>query len=230
MESPVGIECCLGDKNCSMIGGMRLGLVLSLFVVFMDPGTIWAQDDDESHPSPSADELADERLVQRGERYAEGMWVFSYGLGSILIGGIIASVAHDDPFWLGAGLGTATWGAINVWFGLPMMDLGGGLERRIEEERALRGGALRARREDLASDQYGGAAMFAFNGGLDVFYIASGIFLAVLGSELLEPRFPELTGYGIAMAAQGVGLLIFDVFGWIRAAERGNRLQRLGRW
>lgn len=176
-----------------------------------------------------ADDLAALRHMQRGERYAEGMWVISYGIGSIAVGGIIAAAGHDDPFWLAAGLGTASWGAINLWFGLPMMDLGGGLQRRIEEERSLQGDALRARREDLATDQYGGAVLFAFNAGLDIFNVASGIFLAVLGSELLEPRMPELTGYGVAMAAQGVGLLAFDIFGWVRAAERGNRLQRLSR-
>jgi hypothetical protein len=204
---------------------MRIGFVFVLLLSLTHASISRAQDS----AVPTPDELADERLTQRGERYAEGVWVFSYGIGSIVAGGVIAAAAHDDPFWLGAGLGTASWGAINLWFGLPMMDLGGGLQRRIHEERSLRGDALRERREDLATDQYGASALFAFNGGLDIFYIASGIFLAVLGSELLEPRLPELTGYGVAMAAQGVGLLIYDIFGWVRAAERGNRLQRLGR-
>lgn len=179
--------------------------------------------------SALADELAVERMGQRGERYAEGMWLLSYGLGSIVAGGVIAAAGHEDPFWLWAGIGSAGWGAINLWFGLPMMDLGGGAGREIEAQRSLRGDALDDRREDLASDQYGAAAIFAFNGGLDVFYVATGIFLAVLGAELLDTPSPELAGYGVAMAAQGVGLLAFDVFGWIRAQDRGHRLQRLDR-
>lgn len=167
--------------------------------------------------------------MQRGERYAEGVWVLSYGIGSILAGGVIAAVGYQDPFWLWAGIGSAGWGAVNLWFGLPMMDLGGAQRREIESQRALRGDDLRLRREDLAGDQYGAAGVFAWNGGLDVFYIATGVFLAVIGAELLEPRSMELAGYGVAMAAQGVGLLVFDLFGYVRAGERGSRLQRLGR-
>lgn len=180
-------------------------------------------------PAVIAQELALERSAQRGERHAEGIWLLTYGIGSIVVGGAIAGVGHADPFWLWAGIGSAGWGLINLWFGLPMLDLGGRQAREIEAERALGGEALERRIEDLASDQYGAAGVFAFNGGLDVFYIATGVFLTVIGAELLEPRSIELAGYGVAMAAQGLGLLIYDVFGWIRAQERGHRLQRIER-
>lgn len=207
---------------------MRLAVMMLAGVLLFSPATTCAQVEGDGDAA-LADELAVERLAQRGERYAEGMWLLTYGIGSIVAGGVIAAVGHEDPFWLWAGLGSAGWGAINLWFGLPMMDLGGGNAREIEAQRALRGDALDDRREDLASDQYGAAGVLAFNGGLDVFYIATGIFLAVVGAELLDTRSPELAGYGVAMAAQGLGLLAFDVFGWIRAQDRGHRLQRLDR-
>lgn len=215
---------------------MRLGVTMLAGLLVITPITASAQElpADEAAISPGAgdpiaDALAVERMAQRGERYAEGVWLLGYGIGSIVAGAAIAGAGHQDPFWLWAGIGTAGWGLINLWFGLPMMDLGGGQARAISSERSLRGEELDRRIEDLASDQYGGAAVFAFNGGLDVFYVATGVLLAVIGAELLEPRSIELAGYGVAMAAQGLGLLLFDVFGWIRAEQRGHRVQRIRR-
>lgn len=173
--------------------------------------------------------LADERLGQREERIDEAFVVLTYGLASVVLGGLAAGVGHEDPFWIGAGLGTAGWGAVNAALSLGMMDLGGDVARAIEEDRAgLRGSMRVARREELAREQYTSATVFAVNAGLDVLYVAGGVLIAVI-ANLLETPDPALEGYGIAMAVQGAGLLAFDIVEWIRSLERGDRLLRLDR-
>jgi hypothetical protein len=214
-----------------MTTGRAIALVLVLAA--SSPARAHAQEDAHPHArededAAAAERLADERMRQRAERWEEGMGLIIYGATSAIAGGVIAAVGHQDERLLWAGLGTAAWGLINIPFGIPMLDPSGGELRRIDEERSLRGEALRLRREDAARDQYGSAAVFAFNGGLDVFYIATGVLLAVLG-EVLEPEIPGMTGYGVAMGIQGVGLLAYDLAGWIRAAERGTRLLTLER-
>jgi hypothetical protein len=176
-----------------------------------------------------ADRLAEERHRQRAERFEEGFGPIVLGGASVIAGALMAGIGHSDERWLWAGLGTLAWGAVNIPFGIPMMDPGGGTFCEIEEERALRGQALDDRRRALARQQYDAATTFAFNGGLDAFYIATGVLLAVLG-VLVTPETSELralTGYGVAMAVQGVGLMIYDIIGWTRAWSRGNRLNDL---
>lgn len=170
--------------------------------------------------------LAEERARQRAERVDEGLVLLTFGLASVVLGGLAAGVAHEDPWWLGAGLGTAGWGAVNAALSVGMLDLGGGLARRIEDERALRGSARRERTRELMRDHYVSATVFAVNAGLDVFYVATGVLLAVIANLLDSPE-PALEGYGVAMAVQGVGLLAFDVVEWIRSLERGDRLLAL---
>lgn len=174
----------------------------------------------------AVERLATERSRQRGERIDEGLVLLTFGLASVVLGGVAAGVGHEDPWWLGAGLGTAGWGAVNAALSIGMLDLGGGLARQIDDERALRGATREERTRALMRDQYVSATVFAVNAGLDVFYIVTGVLLAV-GANLLDTPEPALEGYGIAMAAQGVGLLAFDVVEWIRSLERGDRLLAL---
>lgn len=170
--------------------------------------------------------LATLRHSQRSARIDEGAVLLVFGLASVALGGIAAGVGHDDPWWLGAGLGTAGWGAVNAALSLGMLDLGGGLARSIDDDRLLRGAERDARARQLARDQYTSATVFAVNAGLDVFYIATGALLAVI-ANLLDTREPALEGYGVAMAAQGLGLLAFDVALWARSMERGDALLAL---
>jgi hypothetical protein len=167
-----------------------------------------------------AERVRIERMRQRGERWDEGLVLTVFGATSVVAGAVIASIGYQDETWLAAGLGTAGWGAVNVPFGLSMMDLSGRDRARIESAGATYD--LRA----LAHDQYGSAGVYAFNGGLDVFYIATGVLMAVLGA-VLDPDVPGLVGYGIAMGVQGLGLLAFDVAGWYRAEARADRLLEL---
>lgn len=56
--------------------------------------------------------------------------------------------------------------------------------------------------------------------------MVTGVLLAVIANLLDAPE-PALEGYGVAMAAQGVGLLAFDLVEWIRSLERADRLLAL---
>lgn len=173
--------------------------------------------------------LERERLSQRGERKGEALVLLTYGLASVVLGALAAGIGHEDPFWVGAGIGTAGWGAVNAALSLGMMDLGGDVARSIEEDRAgLRGSLRIERREELAREQYTSATVFAVNAGLDVLYVAGGVLIAVIANLISSPE-PTLEGYGVAMAVQGAGLLAFDVVEWIRSLERGDRLLRLDR-
>lgn len=205
---------------------MALALSVAIAVAIV-PGRVCAQT--LALEDRAVERLSVERLRQRGERIDEGLVLLSYGLASVLLGGVAIAVEHDDPWWLGAGLGTAGWGAVNAALSLGMLDLGGGLERAIEDDRrGLRGSLRIARREELAREQYVSATVFAVNAGLDVLYVIGGVLLSVIANLMDSPE-PTLEGYGVAMAVQGAGLLAFDVVEWIRSMERGDRLMRLDR-
>ena len=114
------------------------------------------------------------------------------------------------------------------------MDLSGAVRRDIEADRAARGADLDAAREDAAREEWRTAAIIAVNAGLDVFYVATGILLAVIGGisspgEWSYGAREGLVGYGAAMAAQGAGLLLYDVVTWLLAQDRGDRTLALGR-
>ena len=62
--------------------------------------------------------------------------------------------------------------------------------------------------------------------GLDVFYVATGLLLWVLGREA-EPEERWLEGYGLAMTVQGAALLVYDGVTWAFAADRASRMRSL---
>jgi hypothetical protein len=175
-----------------------------------------------------AERLATLRLAHREARTTEGVVLLGYGLASIVAGALAAGIGNQDDRWLGFGLGTAGWGLINAIFSIFLFDLGDGRLHQIESDRALRGDALDHAREDWAADQYGTGAVIAVNAGLDVFYIVTGILLFVIADQM-APDLQALQGYGIAMAAQGTGLLAYDLTTWIAASQRGDAARTLFR-
>lgn len=179
-----------------------------------------------------ANELADLRLRHRQVRIDEGIGLLAFALASVALGGATAiagfAASPQDARWLSLGVGTAAWGAINAIFSVFLFDLGGGSLRDIEADRALRGRELDWAREDAARDQYGTATLIAVNAGLDVFYVAAGILLFVIGDQAM-PDEQFLQGYGIAMASQGTVLLAYDVSTWIAASARGDETRELFR-
>lgn len=183
-----------------------------------------------------ANDLADLRLRYRDDRAAQGWALIPWGGASVATGAVLTGIgaSDGDERLLWAGLGTLTWGALNMLFSLIMFDLDGSVTRDIEAERSARGSDLVIAREDAARDQWSTATVIAVNAGLDVFYVATGILMALIGetagpdSNIYDAR-DELIGYGAAMAAQGGGLLIYDVVCWLLSQDRGDTLMRFGR-
>lgn len=199
-----------------------LVLALSLACV---PRIAAAQALDLTAPDPIAEELTDVRISQHLERREAGIVLLVGGLASMLGGGIVAAADNGDPFWLMFGLGSAAWGAVNASLSIGMLDIGDGGLARIEADRALRGEELRAARERALRAQDGAATMFAFNLGLDVFYVATGILLYFLADQINSGYDQELLrGYSAAMTAQGGLLFAFDLVEWMASSARANRV------
>lgn len=219
---------------------MRLAIALACLVVTGLGSHATAQerempalDDDEAS---FAAELAELRRRDRDARIAEGWVLVGYGGASIAAGAVLSGIGAEqgDERMLAAGLGTLGWGAINALFSLFLMDLSGAVARDIEADRDARGADLVAAREDAARDQWSTATLIAVNAGLDVFYVVTGILLALIGDTAGPGDWAfgareALIGYGAAMSAQGGGLLIYDVVTWLFAQDRGDRLLHLGR-
>jgi len=183
-----------------------------------------------------AEELYALRLGHREARANEGWALVAFGGASIATGGVLTGLgaAQNDERLLWAGVGTLSWGAINALLSVFLFDLAGSVREGAEADRSARGADLRTAREDAARDEYHTGAFIAVNAGLDVFYVATGILLAVIGGlsspgEWSYGAREGLVGYGAAMAAQGGGLLIYDVVTWLLAQDRGDRTLALGR-
>jgi hypothetical protein len=199
-------------------------------------GPVAGEAEEASDDVALAEELYALRLGDREARLAEGWVLVGYGGASIATGAVLTGVgaSNGDDRLLWAGLGTLGWGAINAVFSVFLMDLSGSTLHDIEADRSARGDALTEAREDAARDQWNTATVIAFNAGLDFFYVATGILLAILGETAGPGDFAfggrePLIGYGAAMAAQGAGLLIYDVVTWLFAQDRGDRLLRMAR-
>lgn len=194
-------------------------------VVCLVPATAGAQAVDLTQPAPMASELADVRRAHHAERREAGHVLFWTGVASVVAGGVVAGVMHDDPFALMFGLGTAGWGAVNASLAIGMLDLSGGGFARIEADRLLRGEELRAARERALRAQERSGALFALNLGLDVFYVAAGVLLFFLADQLEgEQNAQFLRGYSVAMASQGAFLFGFDLVEWIASSARADRI------
>jgi hypothetical protein len=177
---------------------------------------------------PLALRLHETRLRHRSGRETEGFGLLIYGLASVAFGGVVAAAGNADERVLGFGLGTVLWGALNAAFSPIFFDLDGSTRRRIDADLSLRGEALDRAREDWAADQYRNAAGISVNVGLDVFYLVTGALLSVIG-YLITPEQRWLEGYGVAMGAQGLGLLAFDLTTWLTAEARGEEARQLFR-
>lgn len=172
--------------------------------------------------------LASVRLANRQDRIDEGVVLLGFGLLSTIAGGTIAGIGANDgsDLMLSLGLGTAGWGVINAAFSAALFDVSGSGLAEIEADRVLTSEALVRARERAAAAQDQTATIIAVNAGLDVFYVATGLLLALLGDQA-EPEDRWLLGYGLAMAAQGTFLLAYDGVTWAFAADRASRLRAL---
>jgi hypothetical protein len=151
--------------------------------------------------------------------------LFSWGAVNAVGGGIVAVVEHDRPAWLAAGLVSAAFGLVNALLAPSLMDLSRAHERDILRARADPNSDFAAIRERERVSQLGTGQTFAFNAGLDVFYIATGVLLYLLG-RVQSPRVEWQQGAGLALIVQAVPLLAFDVYNWVAANERAEAFRR----
>lgn len=193
--------------------------------LLLTPAAGSAQAVDLTRPDPIADELADVRRAQHIERREHGHVLFWTGIASVIGGGVVAGVMHEDPFALMFGIGTAGWGAVNAGLATGLLDLSGAGLAQIEADRLLRGDALRAARERALRAQEQSGAFFALNLGLDVFYVATGVLLFLLADQIESEQDAQfLRGYSAAMTSQGAFLLGFDLVEWLVSAARADRI------
>jgi len=170
------------------------------------------------------------RLERLRERRVEGGVLLGWGAANLVGGALVAGLAarRNDDFWLGFGATSAGWGLVNGLLSLALLDLGGGQRAAAQAGRlgsgsnALDDPTAVARR--LSYDELRSGQVFALNLGLDVFYVATGVLLALLGDARNELG---LEGAGASLVAQGAFLFVFDVFGWRGANRQSARYRAL---
>jgi hypothetical protein len=173
-----------------------------------------------------AERTAALRLELREEKIAEGAVLLSFAGASILGGAATAAIGANDFRLLSAGLATSGWGLVNGILGLFLLDLTGDALSAAQASRAMTGERLFSDLEGLANDQGNSALIFAVNTGIDLGYVATGILMALIGFNA-RPEDQGLIGYGLAQAAQGLGLFAFDLACWMRSSERQGRVRAL---
>jgi hypothetical protein len=198
---------------------MRIALALWL-AVLLPVAQVRAQ---STASGSSLDALTELRLDRHSERRTAGWALMGWGVANALGGGVVAAIRHDDDAWLAAGLVTAAFGVVNALLAPSMMDLSGSRERAIRAEHDDPRGDVGAIREREARSQLGTAQTFAFNTGLDVFYITAGLLLFALG-HIQNPHVDWERGAGLALAIQGVPLLAFDIYNWVAANQNASAL------
>ena len=176
--------------------------------------------------SALAERAATLRLEMREEKITEGAVLLSFAGASVLGGAATAIVGLNDFRLLSAGLASAGWGLVNGVLALFLLDLSQDSLNAAQATRLMTGERLFADIDGLARDQGGSALIFAVNTGIDVGYVATGLLIALLGFNA-RPEDQGLIGYGLAQAAQGLGLFAFDLACWVRSSERQGSAQRL---
>jgi hypothetical protein len=159
--------------------------------------------------------LADAARAERDEGSVRAWVLFGEGALSTAAGAAMA-LATDDDRVRAAGFMTLGFGAVNLALAVPWVLRAGRVADARADETDL-GARLR-----LARAAHGSAAVFALNVGLDVAYVTAGaVAWALAGGD------ERLRGGGVAVLAQGVFLLGFDVWGWIAAARNADRYTAL---
>lgn len=216
----------------------RLSVLVFLLALWATPAAAQEADSAASETSaqptmislsldaPLAARDATLRLELREEKIAEGAVLLSFAGASVVGGAATAAIGMDDFRLLSAGLATAGWGLVNGILALFLLDLSGDALTAAQASRAMTGERLFADIEGLASDQGTSALIFAVNTGIDLGYIATGILMALIGFNA-RPEDQGLIGYGLAQAAQGLGLFAFDLACWMRSSEREGRARAL---
>lgn len=163
---------------------------------------------------PSVQAQADSAFLTTAEEVASsrqtaGGALLSWGLAGVLTGGAVLTIdALDDGLseaGLASGVTHASFGVINALLALGLL----GSQAANTDQSPL----------DLSQGELRSGQVFALNLGLDVAYIAAGVLMGLGGAELNESW---AEGAGWAMATQGVGLLLFDIWQWFASNQRAD--------
>lgn len=117
-----------------------------------------------------------------------------WGVGSAVAGALLLPFAG---FWRQFGLQAASWGAIDA--ALAAFGRAGAARKAAR----LAAGELAADEAEQAAAQF--RRVLLVNAGLDLLYIASGLFTALRFRER-----PDRVGLGAGIVVQGLFLLVFD--------------------
>jgi hypothetical protein len=174
-------------------------------------------------PDALREELTKLRLDKRDARRTAGWWLLGWGAASAVGGGAVAIIEHHHQAWLAAGITTAGFGVINALLAPSLMDLSSEQQRGIlAEKQDPHSDFVRIRENELVADLMSGQT-FAYNAGLDLFYISAGLLVYALGHDQ-RPRVSWEEGSGLALASQGLPLLVFDIANWLAANRRADAI------
>jgi hypothetical protein len=202
----------------------RMNLITAALILAFVPHAVASAQAHSPSQTAAGLQVTELRLEHRSLRRTAGWMLMGWGIANAAGGGIVAAVEHDRAEWVAAGLVSASFGVVNALLAPTLMDLSGMLERTIRREQHDVRSDFAAIRERERVTQLKIGQTFAFNAGLDVFYIATGLLLYALGS-VQNPRVAWEQGAGLALVAQGIPLLVFDVYNWIAANDRADALR-----
>lgn len=199
------------------------GITIALCLLVASEAPVRAQNPREA-AGPFDARLRETRADQLRARETAGWVLLSWGALNLVAGATVATAGRDDPAVLAGGITTASWGMVNGLLSLFLFDLSGERARDIAAGRHGELSDAERVREQAVVDQLRSGQVFALNLGLDVFYIAGGILAYLLARAEDEDA---LAAAGLVSAGQGVFLLGFDLWEWLAANARAERLRAL---
>ena len=156
-----------------------------------------------------------------GKELRGGLVLVGMGAPSVALGG--GMLAQDRPLWRGFAFPTLIIGALELGGGIlfaartpkqvRVLDQGFAQNPQLTRDRELR----RMRRVNT---------QFSLIEILEVSLHLGGIGMAAVGGGI---RNETLTGIGLGLSVQSMGLLLFDIFAARRALRFTNSLERMGR-
>jgi hypothetical protein len=149
---------------------------------------------------------------QRSETTKKGMWVLgAWAAGNIISGAIGSSKAAGEAKY---------FHQMNMFWGVVNASLAGaGLYSALHGNHQLPFAASLKEQAKLEK-------LFLFNAGLDVAYMAGGLYLIEKGKNSIKNTF-RLKGYGKSILLQGAFLLLFDGAMYAILHQKGKKLYKL---
>lgn len=155
--------------------------------------------------------ILDSYNVQKNKIDKTGFTVLgSWGAVNIIYGAIATSSAHGSNKYFNQM--NAIWGATNL--GLAALSYLG-IKKEIGSSYA-----------STLKDQVKLQKIFLFNAGLDLTYIATGLFLNERSKNVIKDS-DKFKGYGESVMMQGGGLLIFDIVMYTLHNRHSEKLYKL---